>query len=108
MRPQIIHRAVDTKKPNHAAVFGRWGRAHSLLCFWGSHERHTELTWRRPLRHHLVTFRLAKGGGASTDLEQSSTQRFSKREKSANYRARMVDESLVRTSLSTSIQNRAH
>jgi len=33
---------VDTENPNHAAVLGRWGRALSLLCSGGSHERYTE------------------------------------------------------------------
>jgi hypothetical protein len=108
MRPQIVHRAVDTKNPNHAAAFGRWGLALSLLCFGGSHERLTEHTCRRWLRHHLGDVRRAKGGGASTDLEQSSTKRFSKREKSANYRGGAVSENLMRTSLSETFLSRAH
>jgi hypothetical protein len=98
---------VDTKNPNHAAVFGRWGLALSLLCFGGSHERLTDNTWRRRARHHLVTFPRAKGGGASTDLEQSSTKRFSKREKSANYRGGAVGENLMRTRLSVTFFGRA-
>ena len=107
MRPQIIHRAVDTRNSNHAAVFGRWGRALSLLCFWGSHERHIEHTWRRLGRHHLVTFRLARGGGASTDLDQSSTKRFSKEWKLGNYCGRESRENLVPMSLSDAFAERA-
>lgn len=62
----------------------------------------------RGLVTKAVTLPQAKGRAASTDLEQSSTKRFSKPEKSANYRARVHHESLVRMSLSVTFQNRTH
>ena len=94
---------MDTRNPNHAAVFGRWGRALSMLCFLGSHERHSEHTGAIGRVTLVVTLPLAKGGAASTDLEQSSTKRFSKRVKSANYRGSARRENLVRMSLSMTI-----
>lgn len=98
---------MDTRNSSHAAVFGRWGLTLSVLCFGRSHERHTE---QEPDAFWFVTvamtFLRARGGGASTDLEQSSTKRFSKCAKSANYRGRVRRESLVRMSLSVTIQNR--
>lgn len=108
MRPQIVHRAVDTRNPNHAAVLGRWGRALSLLSFLGSHERHDEHTGGRLGRHHFGDAPSSKGRAASTDLEQSSTKRFLKRVKSANYRGLLVHENLVRTSLSATFLERVH
>jgi len=55
---------VDTRKPNYAAVFGRWGAALSMLCFLGSHERHSEHTWRLRGRHHSGDAPSSEGTGS--------------------------------------------